>query len=122
MELLKQLQALGFPVNPHHELCTSIEEVIYVCNRWQTRRHELGYETDGMVIKVDAMEQRKVLGATAKAPRWVIAYKFPAGVERADEGYCGPGRQVGGGHHAGRGTRTGGAGGDDSEARFAPQF
>ncbi|MBI2425966.1 MAG: NAD-dependent DNA ligase LigA [Candidatus Hydrogenedentes bacterium] len=80
--VLKQLKAYGFPVNPHHETCTSIEEVIFVCNRWQTKRHELGYETDGMVIKIDAMDQRKTLGFTAKAPRWVIAYKFPAEVKQ----------------------------------------
>lgn len=81
-ETLARLKAYGLPVNPHHERCDSIEEVIYVCNRWQTKRHTLGYETDGMVVKVDSVAQRQRLGATAKSPRWVIAYKFPAEVAK----------------------------------------
>lgn len=82
METLERLKVLGFPVNPHHERCTSIDEVIFVCNRWQTQRHGLGYETDGMVVKVDALAQRQRLGTTSKSPRWVIAYKFPAEVAK----------------------------------------
>jgi len=81
-ETLVRLKAFGFPVNPHHERCDSIEEVIFVCNRWQTKRHELGYETDGMVVKVDSVSHRQRLGTTAKSPRWVIAYKFPAEVAK----------------------------------------
>ncbi len=81
-ETLARLKAFGFPVNPHHDRCDSIEEVIFVCNRWQTKRHELDYETDGMVVKVDSVSQRQRLGTTAKSPRWVIAYKFPAEVAK----------------------------------------
>lgn len=79
-ETLTLLKRLGFPVEPHHEKCDSIDEVIYVCNQWQTKRHTLDYETDGMVIKVDSVAQRARLGTTAKSPRWAIAYKFPAEV------------------------------------------
>ena len=79
---LERLRTFGLPVNPHFERCTSIEEVVYVCNHWRTKRHELGYEIDGMVVKVDSPDQRARLGTTAKSPRWVIAYKFPAEVAR----------------------------------------
>lgn len=79
-ELLEQLKTIGLPVNPHYIHCASIEEVLQTCETWRDKRHELDYETDGMVIKVDSLAQRRQLGATAKAPRWVIAYKFPAEV------------------------------------------
>jgi len=79
---LQQLERYGFPVNPHRTRCASIEEVIRVCSTWETKREELDYETDGMVIKVDSAEQRQRLGATSKSPRWVIAYKFPAQIAR----------------------------------------
>ncbi|HDP33764.1 MAG TPA: NAD-dependent DNA ligase LigA [Candidatus Hydrogenedentes bacterium] len=81
-ELLALLRSMGFPVNPHHARCDSIEDVLAVCGQWRQKRHALDYETDGMVIKVDALEQRRELGATSKAPRWVIAYKFPAETAR----------------------------------------
>lgn len=75
---LEDLRAWGLPVNPNHARCASMDEVIAVCQQWREKRHELGYETDGMVVKVDSAAQRQRLGATAKSPRWVIAYKFPA--------------------------------------------
>ncbi len=81
-QALERLQAFGFPVNPHYERCTSIDEVIYICHQWRTKRHDLDYEIDGMVVKVDSPEHRARLGVTAKSPRWVIAYKFPAEVAR----------------------------------------
>ncbi len=81
-ETLEKMRSWGVPVNPYIERCASIDEAIYVCNRWQKRRFELDYEIDGMVLKVDLMTQRERLGATSKAPRWVIAYKFPAEVAR----------------------------------------
>lgn len=81
-ELLECLDSLGLPVNPHYTKCESIDDVIKVCETWREKRHELDYETDGMVIKVDALAQRRELGSTAKAPRWVIAYKFPAEIAR----------------------------------------
>jgi DNA ligase (NAD+) len=81
-EVLEHLQQLGLPVNPHYKCCASIEEVLDVIETWRQKRHDMDYETDGMVIKVDSLAQRKELGATSKAPRWVIAYKFPAEIAR----------------------------------------
>ena len=77
-ETLEALRGYGLPVNPHAERCATFEEVIAVCSTWEHKRAELDYEIDGMVIKVDDPAQRQRLGATSKAPRWVIAYKFPA--------------------------------------------
>jgi DNA ligase (NAD+) len=81
-EILNYLQRVGLPVNPHRAYCETIDEVIAFCSVWQEKRHELAYEIDGMVVKVDDLNQRRLLGATAKAPRWVIAYKFPAEISR----------------------------------------
>ncbi len=78
LEGLKLLSDFGFTVNPHIESFDAIDAVIDYCNSWATKRHDLNYETDGMVIKVNDLAQRKKLGATAKSPRWVIAYKFAA--------------------------------------------
>ncbi|MCF6284625.1 MAG: NAD-dependent DNA ligase LigA, partial [Candidatus Hydrogenedentes bacterium] len=81
-EALALLKAYGLPVNEHVEACNDIDAVIKTCMKWTTRRFELDYEIDGMVIKVDDPGQRDRLGATSKAPRWVIAYKFPAEVRQ----------------------------------------
>lgn len=81
-DTLRMLRDWGLPVNPHHCRCTSIEEVIAYCGEWDEKRHTLGYETDGMVVKVDSAAQRQRLGATSKSPRWIIAYKFPAQIAR----------------------------------------
>jgi DNA ligase (NAD+) len=78
LESLKVLKGFGFPVNPHIEPFDSIDGVIEYCHSWAEKRHELPYETDGMVIKVDSFAQRRRLGATSKFPRWVVAYKFAA--------------------------------------------
>jgi DNA ligase (NAD+) len=78
LDALERLRRYGFPVNPYIQSCTSIEPVIDCCNSWAERRHELPYETDGMVIKVNDFDQRRRLGATSKAPRWVVAYKYEA--------------------------------------------
>jgi DNA ligase (NAD+) len=72
------LKELGFPVSAHIDSFDSIDAVIDYCNSWATRRHDLPFETDGMVIKVNDFEQRRRLGTTSKAPRWVIAFKFAA--------------------------------------------
>ncbi|MCS7047115.1 MAG: NAD-dependent DNA ligase LigA, partial [Gemmataceae bacterium] len=77
-ESLTLLRKFGFPVNPHIQAFDRIDDVIAWCENWATRRHDLPYDIDGMVIKVDDLAQRRRLGATAKAPRWVVAYKFPA--------------------------------------------
>ncbi|MFZ5854301.1 MAG: NAD-dependent DNA ligase LigA [Chloroflexota bacterium] len=76
-EALERLEALGFPVNPHHEAGLDIEGVIAFTERWREARHELPYETDGVVVKVDRYELQERLGMVARAPRWAIAFKFP---------------------------------------------
>ncbi|MFL5245549.1 MAG: NAD-dependent DNA ligase LigA [Gemmataceae bacterium] len=78
LELLNFLKKFGFPVNPHIQSFDSIQGVVDYCNSWETRRHDLPYETDGMVIKVDDFDQRERLGYTSKFPRWAVAYKFAA--------------------------------------------
>jgi DNA ligase (NAD+) len=78
LEVLDLLRKFGFPVNPHIESFNSIDKVIEYCNSWAERRHDLPYNTDGLVIKVNDLNQRRLLGTTSKAPRWVAAYKFAA--------------------------------------------
>lgn len=78
LEALDLLKKFGFPVNPHIESFDTIDKVIDYCNSWESRRNDLAYETDGMVIKVNDLDQRRRLGMTSKAPRWVVAYKFAA--------------------------------------------
>ena len=75
---LDELRNMGFKVNPHRKLCAGIEEVIEFCAHWEAQRDELPYEIDGVVVKVDSVPQQQRLGFTAKAPRWAIAYKYPA--------------------------------------------
>jgi DNA ligase (NAD+) len=78
LEGLDLLRRFGFPVNPHIEAFATIDQVIEYCNSWAEKRNDLPYDTDGMVIKVNDYAQRKRLGMTSKAPRWVVAYKFAA--------------------------------------------
>ncbi len=75
---LEELRHLGFKVNPHSKICHNIDEVVELCNTWEGKRESLPYEIDGVVVKVDSVEQQRQLGFTAKAPRWAIAYKYPA--------------------------------------------
>ena len=77
-ESLNALKELGFKVNPNRRLCADVEELIEFCREWQRRREELPFETDGIVAKVASVLQQRELGWTAKAPRWAIAFKFPA--------------------------------------------
>ncbi len=77
-EALKALQALGFKVNPNHRIASDIEEVIAFIAKGEQMREKLGYEIDGIVIKVNSMRTQDRLGFTGKAPRWAIAYKFTA--------------------------------------------
>ncbi len=74
---LDRMAALGFPVNPDREPGLDIEGVIAFTESWRDRRHELPYETDGVVVKVDRFDQQARLGIVSRAPRWAIAYKFP---------------------------------------------
>ena len=76
-ELLQQLSAFHFQVNPHYKKWDSIEGVITGVNAWEVKRHDLGYDTDGMVIKVNSFAQQNQLGATVKDPKWAMAYKYP---------------------------------------------
>ncbi len=77
-QALKTLRELGFPVNEHISKAGDIEQVIALCGKWQRRREKLNYEIDGLVVKVDSFGSQERLGATSKAPRWCISYKFPA--------------------------------------------
>ena len=77
-EALALLADLGFKMNPHTEAHPSIEEVIAYCHRWIADRETLPYDTDGIVVKVDSLQQQEMLGNTAKSPRWAISCKFPA--------------------------------------------
>ena len=76
-ETLEYIGSLGLPVNPRIELLSGLEEIHRYCESWQENRHDLEYEIDGVVVKVDDLALRDRLGSTAKAPRWAIAYKFP---------------------------------------------
>ncbi|MCC5952310.1 MAG: NAD-dependent DNA ligase LigA [Acidimicrobiia bacterium] len=76
-ETLAWLAELGFPVNPEHRVLATLDEVEDYCRHWQEHRHDLAYEIDGVVVKLDDLARRAVLGATSRAPRWAIAYKFP---------------------------------------------
>ena len=77
-QALELLRALGFPVSPECRRFTTIDEVVAHCTAWATRREELPYDTDGLVIKVDARDVQERLGAVGNAPRWAVAYKFPS--------------------------------------------
>lgn len=77
-EHLEYLKSLGFKVNPHWKVCSTIEDVIEYVTHWTTERPNLDYEIDGIVIKVNHIEQQEQLGFTARNPRWAVAYKFPA--------------------------------------------
>ncbi|MCF7958513.1 MAG: NAD-dependent DNA ligase LigA, partial [Phycisphaerae bacterium] len=76
--MLERLKGLSLPVSPFFEVANDIEEVIECCDRWETKRHQMEYAVDGMVIKVNSIAQQKQLGRTSRAPRWCIAYKFAA--------------------------------------------
>ena len=77
-ECLAALADLGLPVNDSWRRCKGLEEVVAYCTKWQERRGELDFDIDGVVVKVDDPELRERLGATAKAPRWAVAFKFEA--------------------------------------------
>ena len=75
---LEWLKELGFRINPNNRLCHTLDEVADYYNHWLESRHDLPYETDGVVIKVDPFAYQKALGVAGREPRWAIAFKFPA--------------------------------------------
>jgi DNA ligase (NAD+) len=77
-ESIHKLEAWKFKVSPTYKKCRNIAEVLKYINNWETKRQELPLETDGVVIKVNNLEQQQLLGYTAKSPRWAIAYKYKA--------------------------------------------
>ncbi|HEX5323641.1 MAG TPA: NAD-dependent DNA ligase LigA, partial [Capsulimonadaceae bacterium] len=76
--LLKKLGSWGFPVNPYYSVCEGIDAVLQFIEHWSTKKEELPYDIDGIVLKVDDYAFQQDLGAVARNPRWAIAYKFPA--------------------------------------------
>ncbi|WP_027878745.1 NAD-dependent DNA ligase LigA [Mesoflavibacter zeaxanthinifaciens] len=77
-ESLERARQMGFKAPKESKLCNTIDEVFEFINHWDHARHELPYETDGVVVKVNSLYQQEELGFTAKAPRWAMAYKFKA--------------------------------------------
>ncbi|MFG6687576.1 NAD-dependent DNA ligase LigA [Mariniflexile sp. HNIBRBA6329] len=77
-ESLEKARQWGFKVPSAAKIANSIDEVLEFIDHWNVHRHELPYETDGVVIKVNSLQQQEELGYTAKAPRWAMAYKFKA--------------------------------------------
>src|SRR5580765_8581493 len=77
-ESLQALKQLRFRASEDWKLCNGIEEVFKYCDAWEPKREELPYDIDGVVIKVNSLGIQRELGYTAKAPRWAIAYKYPA--------------------------------------------
>ena len=76
--MLESMRVWGLPVEEHRQLCTGIEEVIAFCRTWAETRRDLPFDTDGVVVKLDALPLRERLGSTAKFSRWATAFKFPA--------------------------------------------
>ncbi|MDY5480997.1 MAG: NAD-dependent DNA ligase LigA [Veillonella caviae] len=75
-ELLHRLEDFHFSVNPHYRLCHTVDEIIEAIDYWNIKRHELPYDTDGMVIKVNDFDDQEILGSTAKDPKWATAFKY----------------------------------------------
>lgn len=76
-ENIQALKKLGFKTNPNVEICKNIEEVIEYIKKWEDKRFELDYATDGVVIKVNSLALQEELGFTSRAPKWATAFKFP---------------------------------------------
>jgi DNA ligase (NAD+) len=81
-ESLEELSSMGFKVNSHRKKCAGLDDVLEFYRHWESKRESLAYEIDGVVVKVDSVPQQRQLGWTAKAPRWAIAFKFPAHQEQ----------------------------------------
>jgi DNA ligase (NAD+) len=81
-DALGSLEAWGFPVNPERRRCADVDAAAAWCEQWRQRREALDYATDGAVVKVDRAAAQRRLGATGRAPRWAVAFKFPAEAAR----------------------------------------
>ena len=77
-DMLENLNKLGFRTNPHNALCSTPEDVEELFTYWSEARHELDYQVDGLVVKVNPFGYQEILGHVGREPRWAIAYKFPA--------------------------------------------
>jgi DNA ligase (NAD+) len=77
-DALRAMGEAGFKINPRSRPCPDIQAVIAVCTELEQERSHLGYDADGVVIKVDSLDQQRRLGSTTHHPRWAVAYKFPA--------------------------------------------
>ena len=77
-ELLNQFKVWGLSVNEHFTVCRDLQQMHNACEKWESKKDTLPYDTDGLVFKVNSLEQQRLLGSTNKSPRWVVAYKFPA--------------------------------------------
>lgn len=77
-ENLEKLKEYGLPVNPNIKKAADIDKVLEICNQWEKKRFELDYQIDGLVIKIDQFDYYDILGATGRAPRWCISYKYAA--------------------------------------------
>jgi DNA ligase (NAD+) len=77
-DTLERLKAWGLPVEKHWTRCSGIDALVAFCTEWADKRRTLGFDTDGVVIKVDSLERRRRLGTTSRFPRWAVAFKFPA--------------------------------------------
>ena len=77
-EAISQIEKWGFNVSPTYQRCKNINEVLGYIGKWEEKRHELPVETDGIVVKVNSLQQQEQLGFTAKSPRWAISYKYKA--------------------------------------------
>ncbi|UCH35979.1 MAG: NAD-dependent DNA ligase LigA [Armatimonadota bacterium] len=74
---LEFLRACGFKVSPHAQVCDTVDELIVFCDHWGESKHELPYEIDGVVAKVNSAELQERLGYVSRSPRWAVAYKYP---------------------------------------------
>ena len=77
-EVLDRVAAWGIPVAPERATFDEVDAVVAFCHAWAGRRDALDYEIDGVVVKVDRLDYQGVLGQVATAPRWAVAFKFPA--------------------------------------------
>jgi len=77
-DILTALEEIGFKVNAERKLCNGIRDAVLFIEGWKEKKEELPYEIDGVVVKLNILEDREKLGVTSKSPRWAIAYKYPA--------------------------------------------